>query len=1439
MKKFFCAINQKLSFTKLFGLLKLYFLFIYIKCEDDYENTLNNIIIFEEDFRYLSFANNSNGDMIFLLTAYPHNEKRIFYGIKKNGRPFFQNETSYFYSMNSTKEIGEKKFESDTLVIKLSDKSEKEYLISTGTQYSYAEIYDFENNKVNKKKIDSFANNYNVYSLRNMGIFLSSNISGYYYLFGFTIYDSDNSNYKFSLQIHKFNEVENFNTYNTFQREIKIDNSYNEKDGISCFITKKQIIMCFYLKKKNNGNGKSYYYNIIAYDIDLKEKKENSFTGYIYNNPFYRGIHLKDEIGVFAYYQEYYGNKLYPILLLKQFSNKIDNYSISEINLAYYYQLDTSLLKNDLIKLREDKICFSSIKSDETIIYIFLIYLFNDDKSYKVMPYFFFMNEKYKFKTFSDIKIRTHNYNNFISFALSYCDNFENKYFAGLMIFSYPNSIDNSSDLYKFLINNYNSTINDFNVNLRNEVKIVNNLFEYEFNSILIQNISNCTNPKLISYPSNTIIGINSSLSEDDLIKLKFNERNYSSFNCNIEYIPVLIEPDLKLYDENSIDKKLRREKYYGRLTYYSIYLNESLNDNCTDHNCNLCLDNNKSFCINCKYNFTVEPSTKEKICIENIDSKTFYFNNGTYETNLTDEYKTDKKDSDTMKTEYKIDMSIEKFNTEERKGETDIDTNSLDRAINKSESINTIEEGTTQITQIYSDIDTETLKIINNITENKITNIITEEKKTEDINKDFYEEKLDIDKNELIENISKIIESIKIGKNYEYTGEDFILSIKPTKSFSKSNSTHVDFSTCEKIIRNAYHIDEPRIITFLQLEIMNKNDKSLVNQVEYQAYDDNKTLLNLSLCSNEDIQVYYLIKQNSTFDLSSLSLFNELDIDLLNIKDKFFTDICFPFSDNDNDIVLSDRIIDFYQNYSLCEDGYTYNEVNIQLMIISCNCSVKTNISTAESTAKLEQLGDIEKSLAFEIIKCYNLFFSWKDKMKNFGFWIYFIFVIIHIPLLFLLFYKGFNKIKEYIYNEMENNGYISKIDDSSQTNKKVEIQKKQQKINSSKTEQNIDSPPKKEKNISIKKTKSKNKKNKIKNKYSFLNNNSSTSKMPQSENEIMDEINKKEEKYTNIIDNKNINLGKSKTQNFKNKKNKKNKNLSYMPTQIIPSSLKDNPIVKKLTIKKDNNILNLCLINYNINLHQDNKYDFNGTNYIINIYSFEEAIKDDYRPLCKIFYIYLLAKQAFFHAFLYRSPLVLFPLRLSLLIFIISSDFGLNAIFYFDDKISEKYREAKNIFVFALSKNITVILISTLIGFIFLTLFMKLSNSTNDIRNIFQNEEKLLKKNKKYIVTEKRKREIFEEILTILKKYKIKVVILMSIEILLLLFFWYYVTIFCHVYSKTQKSWIVDSLLTMLSRLIIDLLLCLFYAKLYRISIESNFNSIYKIALFFYCFC
>ena len=293
--------------------------------------------------------------------------------------------------------------------------------------------------------------------------------------------------------------------------------------------------------------------------------------------------------------------------------------------------------------------------------------------------------------------------------------------------------------------------------------------------------------------------------------------------------------------------------------------------------------------------------------------------------------------------------------------------------------------------------------------------------------------------------------------------------------------------------------------------------------------------------------------------------------------------------------------------------------------------------------------------------------------------------------------------------------------------------------------------------------------------------------------------------------------------------------RNIDNLPTQdLIKYNI--NKQKNEKNYEKEKNIINFSIIN--INLNNIKEYTPKNSFHILNNYTFEEAILYDMRSVCTIFFIFLLSKESICHAFLYRSPLVLFPLRLCMLIFIISSDLALNAFFYFDDKISEKYKYAKNLFLFTFNSNLTIILLSTLIGFLFMTLFTNLSNSTNKIRDVFRKEEEKIKKNKKYSVSDKRKKEIINEIENILKKHKIKVIIFITIEFLLMLFFWYYVTAFCHVYSSTQISWLLDSFLSVLSRLVIINLISLGFAKLYRIAIESNVHCIYKFVLFFYCF-
>jgi hypothetical protein len=598
-----------------------------------------------------------------------------------------------------------------------------------------------------------------------------------------------------------------------------------------------------------------------------------------------------------------------------------------------------------------------------------------------------------------------------------------------------------------------------------------------------------------------------------------------------------------------------------------------------------------------------------------------------------------------------------------------------------------------------------------------------------------------------------------------------------------------------------------------MQLEINNTNSKSLINKIEYQAYDDNKRPLNLSICEDEDVIVTHSIKSSSLFDKVSALLFKDLGIDIFNINDSFFTDVCHSYSDSENDMTLKDRIKKIFQNFSLCEEGCSYDEIDLGNMTVNCNCKVKSSLNIDNIVVNL--LPYEEKNANFKIIKCYNLVFSLKGKLLNIGFWIFLFLVMIHIPFLILYFRKGITPVREYIIGQMEKYGYIEKSknkitnnNDNIKNKKTIDNKSKNKNNKKQKNGKKNDAPPKNKNNGPKTKTKKlkaikMNKRNKLK----------GTKQMASIIKSSIENSNS-----NNLINSKKINM--LITQDSKEEK------------KIIRFKTK-----KSLKKGKSSNIFNFSIININIK-NKKRVYRPQDSNRILNNYNFEEAIKYDLRSICLVYYIILLSKQAVFHAFLFNSPLEIFPLRFCLFIFIYSSDLALNALFYLDDKISEKYYYTKSLFLFAFSNNITVILLSTLVGFVFMTLFTNLSNSTNEIRNVFRNEEKKLIKNKQYTVTDKRKKEILNEIDKILKKNKIKIIILIVIEFLLMLFFWYYVTAFCHVYNSTQYSWLFDSFLSILSRTVIDFLVPLGFAKLYRLAVEANIRCIYKIVLFFYSF-
>ena len=266
------------------------------------------------------------------------------------------------------------------------------------------------------------------------------------------------------------------------------------------------------------------------------------------------------------------------------------------------------------------------------------------------------------------------------------------------------------------------------------------------------------------------------------------------------------------------------------------------------------------------------------------------------------------------------------------------------------------------------------------------------------------------------------------------------------------------------------------------------------------------------------------------------------------------------------------------------------------------------------------------------------------------------------------------------------------------------------------------------------------------------------------------------------------------------------------------------------------DNNLNNFGIIKINLNDYKN--YFPQESNQSLHNYTFDEAIKYDKRNILRVAYIYLLSKQIIFKTIFQRSPLELFPIRFILFIFMFSCDLALNALFYFNDNISQKYHYAKSIFLFAFTNNITIIIYSTLLSYFLITLLSKLSNSSSAIRNVFESVEKKIKFKPNYKINEKMKKNVNTKIEKILRCFKCKIIFLFIIITILILAFGYFVTAFCHVFSSTQTSWLLDTFLSILSRLIIELFSAFFFGKLYQISVTSNFKMLYKIVMFFYDF-
>ena len=727
------------------------------------------------------------------------------------------------------------------------------------------------------------------------------------------------------------------------------------------------------------------------------------------------------------------------------------------------------------------------------------------------------------------------------------------------------------------------------------------------------------------------------------------------------------------------------------------------------------------------------------------------------------------------------------------------------------------------------------------------------------------------------IEEIKDNLDDLIIGKDpemtYKITGSDFQIYIKPVNTYVEDASVNIYFAECEKKLKENNPSSE---FTIMQLNLKNNNTNCLVDQVEYKIYDQNQQSVDLSVCKDVDIKIEYKLQDTSSINLVKVKDFQDQGIDVFNINDSFFNDICYPYTDgdSDSDMILSDRVSDVYQNYSICGDNCQYDSFNVEKQTANCNCKIKNEINIEIDKGNFET--SIESAFLdsnFGVIKCYNLVFSAKGKLNNYGFWIFGLLILAQIPSYVLLFINGINPIKTYILNEMNNKGYsIEENNSEKEKEKEINIQK----LGSNKhmitmLKETIDNegvnnsaPPKRRKS----KTKrfSKQSKTLLKSikedsdanskKNSFGNEKEPGQyqiQMKKDFNEGVEKIPDRKKSMKNL--NLNFKFGKnlSKTDlvtiinepQEKKKKRFKKRRVSQISNIITTNerlnekdnidneSKKENNSNNSIKFVKADQEFPLILINAN----NSEKKEIMKSNHKLNIYNYDEAILYEQRSYFRIFFIYLISKDNLLNLIFFNPPLILRPLRICLFIFNYACDLALNALFYLSDNISDKYHySGANRLFFSLINNMTKAIVSTIVGFILLLIFESLSNSSNNIVKIFRTQDNLLKKDKNYKVSDETKIKISNELKKILKCLKIKIICFSVFELIFILFFFYYVTAFCQVYKNTQVSWLLDSLSSYIISFFITLALSLIFALLYKISVRYKINIIYKISLLVY---
>ena len=593
-------------------------------------------------------------------------------------------------------------------------------------------------------------------------------------------------------------------------------------------------------------------------------------------------------------------------------------------------------------------------------------------------------------------------------------------------------------------------------------------------------------------------------------------------------------------------------------------------------------------------------------------------------------------------------------------------------------------------------------------------------------------------------------------------------------------NSSIVDCEDCLTKIKEYYNISSPLIAIIDRMGKYNNPSTlySFFNPITGEKIDT-------SFC--EGTFIYVKKKISSLYKKEEYEWLINNNIDIYNINSSFFISPCFPFKSNFNrDLTLKDRILLFYPNISLCEEGCEYQETNYKTLITNCKCNfnetnyylINTNLLEDELfKLKLDtsiiiflQMVEFSEDTKIPFLICFKNLFTFKYFIKNIGGFIILILLIIQIICIILLIKN--NSI-------MKINKFIFMI-----TNLYIEYRKKKYKLKLNK-------------------------------------------KIQKKNNNIINEEKKMEKKLkTSSFENNN---------KIKNKKNEKIKTI--ITKEKIENNLSSNDnsrnLVEKVELNEDKK--------QNHKERRSSIIDINNHNFIIklnNNYSFKEkdmkeylslspdemdfykVLKKDKRTFCVFLINNIVKKQMIVETFFIVEETIPIYLKIILLTLYLDLYFLGVALFFTPTDISMYYHLNKKdylkfhfkYFTYRIAISLTI---TTIIRYLMELFFANKASIKSIIKREKENEK-----------------ELKSEMNKLIKSIKIRYIIFIILNIIFKIFSWYYISSFNNAYPNTKYFWIILSLVTILVAQIISICFAFLEACLRFIAIKLKISGLFTLS-------